>query len=183
MTADLAQRVRQDARQIGKAEIARTVIERLNARGEACLRERREVLRRVVEFTNYDACWPDDQLKAKGLVASIREVVNQRDAFTRMNQAREDERQERLAVVRQAQRAKEERATRIDGAKREFYALFDAQLSPQQLEGALNRLFEAYGDGLPEPESAGCAGSQESLLQAVRHSGRNVSEPGGRVRA
>jgi hypothetical protein len=31
--------------------------------------------------------------QAKGLVASIREVVNQKDAFTRMNNAREEERQ------------------------------------------------------------------------------------------
>jgi hypothetical protein len=30
----------------------------------------------VVEVTNFDACWPADQLKAKGIVTSIREVVN-----------------------------------------------------------------------------------------------------------
>ena len=54
---------------------ARTVLERLNTRGDVALQERREVLRRIVEFSNYDACWPNDQLKAKGLVASIRDIV------------------------------------------------------------------------------------------------------------
>jgi hypothetical protein len=63
---------------IGKHEIARTVLERLNKRGEGSLRERREVLRRVVEFTSFDACWQDDQMKAKGFVASIRESWTRR---------------------------------------------------------------------------------------------------------
>lgn len=72
-----------DPQNIRKAEIARTVLERLNKRGEVSLRERREVLRRVVEFTNFDACWPNDQMKAKGLVAGVRDIVNQKDAFMR----------------------------------------------------------------------------------------------------
>src|SRR5713226_8866662 len=117
MLKDLAQRLRTSPKDIGKFEIARLTLERLNARGEAMLRCRREVLRRVVEFTNFDACWPNDQLKAKGLVASVRDIVNQKDAFTRMNQAREEERRGRLAGVEQEKRAKLHRAQRIDAAK------------------------------------------------------------------
>lgn len=147
--SDLAQRLRTAPKEIGKHEIARVTLERLNARGESTLRERREVLRRVVEFTNYDACWPDDQLKARGLVSSIRDVVNQKDSFTRMNQAREEERRARLAVVEEASRIKQDRTAKIDSAKQSFYALFGGSLTPQQrgkkLEGALNNLFEAYG--------------------------------------
>src|SRR5712692_324667 len=123
---DLAQRVKTDPQNIRKAEIARTVLERMNKRGEVSLRERREVLRRVVEFTNFDACWPNDQMKAKGLVASVRDIVNQKDAFTRMNQAREEERRGRLAGVEQEKRAKLHRAQRIDAAKQDLYALFIA---------------------------------------------------------
>lgn len=149
MLSDLAQRLRTAPKEIGKHEIARVALERINARGERTLRERREVLRRVVEFTSYDACWPDDQLKAKGLVASIRDVVNQKDSFTRMNQAREDERRARLAVVDETSRIKQERAAKIESAKQLFYALFGGSLTPQQrgkkLEGALNGLFQAYG--------------------------------------
>ena len=151
---DLAQRVTADPQNIGKAEIARTVLERLNKRGEVSLRERREVLRRVVEFTNFDACWPNDQMKAKGLVASVRDIVNQKDAFTRMNQAREEERQARLAGVEQEKRAKLQRAQKIDAAKQDLYALFAAALTPQQrgkkLEAALNNLFAAFGISVSE---------------------------------
>jgi len=149
MLTDLAQRLKTAPKEIGKHEIARVALERLNASGERTLRQRREVLRRVVEFTNYDACWPDDQLKARGLVASIRDVVNQKDSFTRMDNAREEERQARVAEAEKAKRAKRETAAKIDAAKNEFFGLFGAALTPQQrgkkLETALNNLFKAYG--------------------------------------
>ena len=154
MLRDLQQRLQVDPKNIGKFEIARTVLQRLNERGEGTLRERREVLRRVVEFTNFDACWPDDQLKAKGQVASVRDIVNQKDSFTRMNQAREEERQARLAIVEKEKRAKQERAAKIDAVGKEFYALFGALLTPQQrgkqLETALNRLFQVFDIGVQE---------------------------------
>lgn len=149
MTSDLYARLRVARDEINKYEIVRTVLERLNAKGESALRERREVLRRVVDFSNFDTCWPSDQLKAKGLVASIRGVVNEKDAFTRMNAAREEERQARLAEAQRATAEKRERATRIEAAKNEFYALFGAATTAQdrgkKLETALNNLFEAYG--------------------------------------
>ncbi|MGH7193426.1 MAG: restriction endonuclease, partial [Candidatus Saccharimonadales bacterium] len=148
LTSDLARRLTSDPKSIGKYEIARTVLDRINKRGDASLRDRREVLRRVVGITNFDACWPNDQMKAKGLVTSIREIVNQKDAFTRMDQAREQERQARLAGVEQDKNKKLERARKINAAKQQIYALFGASLTPQQrgkkLEVALNNLFAAY---------------------------------------
>jgi len=147
--SDLMQRLKTAPEGINKYEITRTTLERLNERGEATLQQRREVLKRIVEFTNYDTCWPADQLKAKGLVASIRDVVNQKDSFTRMNRAREEERKERLAETARVAREKQERLTRINAAKEEFYGLFGGSLTPQQrgkkLETALNNLFRAYG--------------------------------------
>ncbi len=149
MAADLAARLKAAPKDVNKYQMVRTVLERLNAKGESALRERREVLRRVVDFANFDSCWPDDQLKAKGLVASIREVVNQKDAFTRMNNAREEERQARLAETHRIAAEKRERTARIENAKQEFYALFDSTAAAQQrgkmLEVALNNLFQAYG--------------------------------------
>ena len=146
---DIAQRLNIAPSEINKFEITRSVLDRLNARGEATLRERREVLRRVVDFTNFDSCWPDDQLKAKGLVASIREVVNQKDAFTRMNQAREQERQTRLAQAEEAKLARQQKSASIEAAKKELYALFSSSLTSRvrgkKLEAALNSLFQAYG--------------------------------------
>src|SRR5216684_1549155 len=90
-TADFAQRVATDKDSVNKYEIVREVLVRLNDKGEATLRERREVLKRVVEFEDFSTCWPNDQLKAKGLVAEIRRVVGVKDAFTRMSLEREDE--------------------------------------------------------------------------------------------
>jgi hypothetical protein len=76
---------------VRKHEIVRTVLTRLNERGEKSLGERREILKRVTEFEDYSTCWPADQLKAKGLVAEIRRVVNVKDSFTRMSQERDSE--------------------------------------------------------------------------------------------
>jgi hypothetical protein len=93
-------------------------------------------------------------MKAKGFVASIREIVDQKDAFTRMNQAREEERRARLAGAEQEKRAKLERAKKIEAAKQELYALFAAALTLQQrgkkLEAALNNLFAVYGISVSE---------------------------------
>ena len=151
---DLRQRLRGDPKSIGKFEITRTVLQRLNERGEKTLRPRREVLRRVVEFTNYDSCWPDDQLKAKGAVASVRDIVNQKDSFTRMNLEREAERQARLAIAARERSAKRQRLDKISEAKETLFALFGAGLTPQQrgkqLEGALNRLFGAFDIAIQE---------------------------------
>ena len=119
------------------------------SRGEATLKERREVLRRVVEFANFDSCWSNDQLKAKGLVADIRDVVNQKDSFTRMKLEREQEYQARLVETKRAVRKKQERMSKIEGAKNEFYGLFGTSITSQErgkkLETALNNLFDAYG--------------------------------------
>ena len=87
-----------------------------------------------------------DQLKAKGLVASIREVVNQKDAFTRMNNAREEERQARLAESKRIAAENRERSSRIENAKQGLYALFGTAATAQErgklLETALNNLFQ-----------------------------------------
>ena len=143
--ADLGRRLRADSKNIRKFEIARTVLQRLNERGETTLRKRREVLQRVVDFTKVDACWPDGQLKAEGAVAGIRDIVNQKDSFTRMNLAREAERRARLAFAEKERSARRKRTDKIHEAKQTLCALFGSGLTPQQrgkqLETALNRLF------------------------------------------
>ena len=149
MLSDLFERLKTQPDDIKKYEIARTVLERLNKNGEASLRERREVLRRVVDFTNFDTCWNNDRMKAKGLVSSIRDVINQKDAFTRMNLEREKERRQRLAENARIARAKQARMSQIEAAKKEFYTLFgsadSAQTRGKKLETALNHLFHSYG--------------------------------------
>ena len=90
---DIQLKVNTSPENINKYEIARTILSRLNERGEPALGERREVLKRVIEFEDFSTCWPSDQLKAKGLVSEIRRVIDVKDSFTRMKQEREAERQ------------------------------------------------------------------------------------------
>ena len=86
---DLEETVARDRESISKYEIVRTILQRLNEFGERALRERREILKRVVEFEDFSTCWDNDRLQAKGLVSEIRKVVNVKDSFTRMRQERD----------------------------------------------------------------------------------------------
>lgn len=145
---DLEERVRRDREGISKFEIVRAVLTRLNERGEPALRERREVLKRVVEFEDYSTCWPSDQLKAKGLVAEIRRVVDVKDSFIRMKQERDRERQQRTAQAEKAARAARERQGTIESIKNDLFGLFretNPQKRGKELESVLNRLFKTDG--------------------------------------
>jgi restriction system protein len=148
ITADLAQKVATDKESINKYHIVREVLVRLNDKGEATLRERREVLKRVVEFEDFSTCWQNDQLKAKGLVAEIRRVVDVKDSFGRMRQEQEAERKQRIDPEQQRRAALKERKAKLEQVKKELYSLFgmtDAQKRGKQLESVLNQLFAAGG--------------------------------------
>ncbi len=146
--SDLSKRVRDDPQGINKYEIARAVLTRLNEKGERALGERREVLRRVLEFEDFSTCWPQDQLKAKGLVAEIRRVVDVKDSFTRMRQEKDKEASERKEKLQAAQAQREALHKAIDQVRHEIGALFK-ETNPQRrgvlFESALNKLFEVYG--------------------------------------
>jgi hypothetical protein len=53
ITEDFRQKVATDRSSVNKYEIVREVLARLNDKGEASLRERREILKRVVEFEGF----------------------------------------------------------------------------------------------------------------------------------
>lgn len=148
MTVDFQQKIASDRSSVNKYEIVREVLVRLNDKGEATLRERREVLKRVIEFEDFSTCWPTDQLKAKGLVAEIRRVVDVKDSFGRMRQEQEAERKQRLDAEKKKVTAQNERKSKLDLVKKDLYALFgqsDPQRRGTQLEDVLNRLFRIGG--------------------------------------
>lgn len=153
---DLRQRVKTDKASINKYEITRTVLTRLNSRGEETLRERRVVLRRITEFEDFSSCWPDDQLKAKGLVAEIRRVVDVKDSFTRMRSEREQERQQRIAEKARKDSEKQAHKAALEEIKRDWYPWFgkfgdeNRQKRGKALEEILNRLFKVYGISVRE---------------------------------
>lgn len=149
LLSDLREIVTSDRRRINKYEMTRTVLQRLNERGEPALRERRELLRRVVEFEDFSTCWPNDQAAAKGYVADIRRVVGVKDSFTRMRLERDRERRThiqqrdaRLAEVRERKAAQE-------AVRKDLYRLFWEGLDPHQrgrdFEAVLNRMFQLDG--------------------------------------
>lgn len=148
LLSDLQHRVNEDRQNINKYETARNALERVNEKADSTLRARREIIKRVTEFENFSSCWAGDQLKAKGLVSEVQRVVNVKDSFTRMNQEREKERQERTEEKRKAIAATQERRRRIDDIKQRFYALFPMDNEPQErgklLESVLNDLFKVY---------------------------------------
>ncbi len=154
MTADLRAQLRADRDSAKKFAMARTVLNRINRDGDASLRARREVLKRVCEFEDFSACWAEDQLKAQGLVAAVRKAVDAKDSFTRMQQAAEQERSERLREKREKVEAEQRRRAERQ-ALRSRLAGLSSMDNPQQrgivFEKLLGDLFAL--DGLLVRES------------------------------
>lgn len=152
---DLWERVENDRENINKYEIVRTVLTRINELGEVTLRERREILKRVTEFEDFSTCWPKDELKAKGLVAEVRRVVDVKDSFTRMKQEVEREREKYQREHQQHIQAIAQKQDELANIKRELFSLFgipdnESQRRGKLLEGILNRLFIADGISVRE---------------------------------
>ncbi|MBR7070436.1 MAG: restriction endonuclease [Oxalobacter sp.] len=147
--ADVSYTLHTAPKSINKYEITRTVLANINAKGDSGLRPRREIIKRVVEFEDYSTCWPDDRFKAKGLVASLREVVNVKDSFTRMKQERDIERQQRLAHQRKKQAVAKAKRVAIEDISQRLFSLFNMNDKPQErgklLEKVFNDLFKTYG--------------------------------------
>ena len=145
--ADLQSKLVTDRDSLNKFDIVRTVLTRLNESGDASLRTRREILRRVVEFEDFTVCWPNDRLEAQGLVANIRNVVNQKDAFTRMYQEREYEVRKNAEVQRRKAAAINQRRENLQVIQKDFNRLFamdDPHIRGRLLEDVLNRMFSEY---------------------------------------
>ena len=144
----LEARLGDDSESINKFHMVWSVLAQLNDAGDKALRERREVLKRVVEFEDFSTCWPDDRLKAQGLVSQIRRVVDVRDSFTRMRQERETEVRERREANRSEVEALRLRRELLENIRKDLYQLFAMDNSQERgrlLEGVLNRLFDASG--------------------------------------
>ncbi len=131
-----------------KYPVTRELLARLNELGEHSLRERREILKRVTEFHDFSVCWEADQAPARGLVAQVRDLVNVKDSFTRMNIEREQERKARLAEQEIRLASEKEHKARLAKVRSQLFALFaeaDAHKRGKALETVLNSLFAAYG--------------------------------------
>ena len=131
-----------------KYHITREILAYVNDLGDSGLGPRREILKRISEFDDFSSCYPDNQMKARGAVAAVGQLINKKDSFTRIQHEREQD----LKLHRDAKRAElaREQAKRAqrEKVKADLFALFGEQDPGRRgkaLEGVLNRLFEAEG--------------------------------------
>ena len=148
MVSKLDARLAADPDSLNKFHIVRTLLSQLNDAGDESLRERREVLKRVVEFEDFSTCWPDDRLQAQGLVSQICRVVDVKDSFTRLKQEYDAEVRKRREANRNQVETRQQRRELLENIRKDLYRLFAMDNSQERgrlLEGVLNRLFDAAG--------------------------------------
>lgn len=146
--SDISEQLQRNRSSMNKYEISRTILERINKDSDQFLRQRREIIKRIVEFEAFSNCWESDQFKAKGLVSEIQKIVNIKDSFTRMKEEKDKKRQEGAKEYQekldQLNKIKEEK----EEVKKELYSLFgeaSAQKRGKLLEKVLNSYFRLYG--------------------------------------
>lgn len=131
-----------------KYHATREILTHLNEIGDRGLAARRQVVQRVSQWEDFSTCYPDNQMKARGAVATVAQLVNQKDSFTRMNiereRAQEQHRREREADLAELQRRRDELASVRDDLFK-LYSEQDPHRRGKVLEGVLNRLFAASG--------------------------------------
>jgi hypothetical protein len=145
---DISSKLAYDRNSINKYEICRTILVRINEQTETYLRERRELLKRIVEFESFSNCWEADQFKAKGLVSEIRNIVNVKDTFTRMKQEKDNIQAKHSQEYNKKIDIVKKRTEALEASKRDFYSLFsitNPQERGKKLEGVLNSIFSLYG--------------------------------------
>jgi restriction system protein len=129
-----------------KYHITREILAYVNELGDNGLGPRREILKRISEFDDFSSCYPDNQMKARGAVATVAQLINKKDSFTRIQHEREQElKRHRDAKRAEIAEAQAKRAQR-EQIKSDLFALFSEQDPGRRgkaLEGVLNRLFEA----------------------------------------
>jgi len=151
--SDLERRIRMDRENISKFEIAGTVLERINKGGDPMIRVRREVIRRVTEFENFSSCWPDDQDRARSLVAQIRKRVDESDAVTKIAKEREREAEERRKLQREFYDAKIQVKEKVNDVLSRLKKLFfekDPHRRGSALEAIMNEFFNTIGLSIRE---------------------------------
>ncbi len=142
---DLKQQLLQNRDAMKKHELARAVLTRLNEQGDNGMATRRAVLRRVVEWQNFAACYPDNQGRAEEIVRHIAGLVNIKDARTR---------EEEIEISRNKidyllqQNEVQKRKFALAEIRESLLSLIH-QPNPQQrgkmLENVLNRYFKVSG--------------------------------------
>ena len=143
--ADIERRITEEPT-FSKYHITREVLAHVNELGDSGLGQRRQVLKRVSEFDEFSSCYPDNQMKARGAVATLAQLINKKDSFTRLQEQRDQELKRHRDAKRAATAKREAQRSRREEIKATLFALFGEQNPHRRgkaLEGVLNRLFES----------------------------------------
>ncbi|MBI2395956.1 MAG: restriction endonuclease [Deltaproteobacteria bacterium] len=143
-----------DRKSVRKKDIAEAVLRQINDGGDRTLAQRREVIRRIVQFENFDQCWDDDRTEAKALVAEIRNLVELKDSVTILQQQIRAEAARKAEENEAASRLRARRRAEVDSVKSDLFSLFgeaNVWTRGKDLERVLNRLFKAYDIHVRDP--------------------------------
>jgi len=147
--APMRDRVAKDRENVKMYEIARHVLYGVNdLRGDPGLKLRREIVKRVTQFTTFEKCYSDKVLQARGAVQQIRDYVRDSDTATRLFEEHERVRaRSATEAARKAEALAKHNAERQQ-VGRDLANLFSSARPKErgkQLERVINRLFEVDG--------------------------------------
>lgn len=131
-----------------KYDVTRELLAQLNEQGDQALAVRRQIIKRITEIEDHDICYPNERDAARGLVAQVREIVNRKDAFTRMRIEKDNE---KLNNIRQKEAAlavdqkKKERIKKVQSDLSSLIVSKDPHKRGKALVSVLNELFDCYG--------------------------------------
>ena len=153
---DLAAMLTADKNSLGRYDIARTVLRRMNQdESSGGLRARRELLKRVTEWEDFGSCWPNDRDVAYARVAEIKKIVEVKDSFTRMRIVADRERQKNMEAAEVNARALQQRDRDLGAIKTDLFSLFSPTMNPwkrgKEVERVFTRLCHANGIAVREP--------------------------------
>lgn len=145
----LRERIERDRHSLRMIDISRTAIEAANKlSGDNGLTTRREIVKRVTQFTAFDQCWPENEDKARGRVSKVREYVQIHSAATRYVEDSERERRRLMAAEHERRQAEAQRRAERQRIADKLASLFtetNAQRRGKQLEALVNELFTLDG--------------------------------------
>jgi len=145
--------IKHDKESIGKYEMTRQVLEKLNDNREKYLGQRREILKRACQFDTFDVCFDNDRDRAKANVAELSKMVNMKDTLTRYEIHLKAEQQKELDKRKREIERQQLMRKQFDELNTKFNALFSLHDPVERgiaLEPVLNGIFSFYQIGLSE---------------------------------
>jgi restriction endonuclease Mrr len=149
---DVQAQVKRDRSSLNKFEMTRRILGPLNeTETDLALKARRTLLHRITTYDDFSSCWENNRMEARGLVASIRELVNVKDTFSRVKQQQRQERIHRNEVKIEKRKTAETAFQLLVEDLKPLYKSTDPKKRGKDFEGWLNRMFKAYGIDVREP--------------------------------